>query len=233
MDTSLQDQYDKMWLAAETAFAAGAPSLDPHLPGKANDDRRGATLLIRPSAAVAAAVGRTLAELRRLEPDQYYYAPEALHVTVLSLFTGTSDPEPYLAQLPLYRRAIDRALAASAPFTLHFDGLTASPAALLVQGYPLGPELERLRAALRSAIDDVGLGHNLDRRYRITTAHMTAVRFCRPLKDPRRFVTALQSLRRRDFGSSPVTEIHLVENDWYMSRDRVRLLHTYPICAIL
>jgi 2'-5' RNA ligase len=229
MPTSLQTQYDEMFHSAYDSLVAGTPSLDPHLLDKAGDRRRGATLLIRPSAAVAEAVAQALAELQELEPDQYYYAPGELHVTVLSLFTGTPEPEPYLAQLPLYRRAVDEVLAATPPFMLDFDGLTASPAAVLVQGYPVGPELEHLRAVLRTAIQAVGLGHNLDRRYRITTAHMTAVRFCRPLRDPKSFAAALRSLRRRAFGPSPVSAIHLVENDWYMSHDRVHLLHTYPL----
>jgi len=229
MDTSLQDSYDQMWQSAQAALTAGTPSLDPHLLDKASDRRRGATLLIRPSAAVATAVARVIAELQDLEPDQYYYAPGDLHVTVLSLFTGTTEPEPYLAKLPLYRRAVDQVLAVTPPFTLHFDGLTASPAAILVQGYPTGPELEHLRETLRSAIQDVGLGHNLDRRYRITTAHMTAARFYHPLRNPRALAAALQSLRRHPFGPSSVAEIHLVENDWYMSQDRVHLLRTYPL----
>lgn len=229
MDTSLEDQYDQMWHTAQAALTAGTPSLDPHLLDKAGDRRRGATLLIRPSAAVAAAVAQTLTELQDLEPDQYYYAPGELHVTVLSLFTGTIEPEPYLAQLPLYRRAVDQVLAATSSFTLNFHGLTASPAAILVQGYPAGPELEHLRDGLRSAIQAVGLGHNLDRRYRITTAHMTAARFYRPLRNASALAAALQSVRRRNFGPSAVAEIHLVENDWYMSQERVHLLHTYPL----
>ena len=229
METSLQDQYDQMWLTAHAVLTASTPNLDPHLLDKAGDRRRGATLLIRPSAAVAETVAQTLAQLEELEPDQYYYAPGELHVTVLSLFTGTTEPEPYLAQLPLYRRAIDQVLADTRPFTLDFDGLTASPAAVLVQGYPAGPELERLRNSLRAAIQAVGLGDNLDRRYRITTAHMTAARFCRPFCDPNAFAAALQNLRRRSFGTSPVAAIHLVENDWYMSQDRVHLLRTYPL----
>lgn len=229
MDSSLQDQYDQMWHTAQAALTAGTPSLDPHLLDKAGDRRRGATLLIRPSATIAKAAAQTLAELQDLEPDQYYYAPSELHVTVLSLFTGTTEPEPYLAQLPLYRRAVDQVLASTPPFALHFDGLTASPAAILVQGYPAGPALEHLRESLRSAIQAVGLGHNLDRRYRITTAHMTAARFYRPLRNPQALAAALQSLRCHNFGTSPVAEIHLVENDWYMSQDRVHLLHSYPL----
>ena len=158
MNTSLIDQYDQMWLTAQPALETNTPSLDSHLLDKAGDRRRGATLLIRPSAPVAEAIAQTLAKLQDIEPDQYYYAPGELHVTVLSLFTGTTEPEPYLAQLPLYRRAVDQVLATTGQFTLRFDGLTASPAAILVQGYPAGPELEHLRESLRAAIQAVGLG---------------------------------------------------------------------------
>jgi 2'-5' RNA ligase len=226
---SLQHRYDEIWQEAQPALAAGAITRDAHLPDKAQDRRRGATLLIRPDAAVLPRIAEVLAELKRIEPDQYFYDPAELHVTVLSLFTGTEQPEPYLAQLPRYRRAIDQVIAAVPRFSLHFDGLTASPAAILVQGYPDGSQLHDLREALRAAVHAAGLGHNLDQRYRIATAHMTAVRFCRPLRAAARLAATLQSLRRHDFGPSPVTQIHLVRNDWYMSQDQVHLLHTYTL----
>lgn len=225
----LQDQYDAIWATAQTAFDQGAPSLDARLPAKTEDRRRSATLLIRPGAAVAARVAATLAELRPLEPAQYYYHPDELHVTVLSLWTGTEQPEPFFAQMPVYRAAIAAVLCNWPSFSLRFDGLTASPAAVLVQGYPTGLQLNDLREALRAAITAAGLGHTLDQRYRISTAHMTALRFCRPLQDLPRLAAALQARRSCDFGVTNVAEIQLVENDWYMSRDRVRVLHRYPL----
>jgi len=229
MDHSLQSQYDAIWADAQAAFAANAPALDPQLLDKSDDRRRSATLLIRPTPAVAKCVAQTLAELSSLEPEQYYYRPDELHVTVLSLWTGTEEPEPFFAQLPAYRRAIDAALMGAPDFSIRFDGLTASPAAVLVQGFPHSPALNGLRDRLRNAITAVGLGHTLDRRYRISAAHMTAVRFCRPLQDLPRLAAVLQSLRRRPFGTTHVAELQLVENDWYMSHDRVHLLQTYPL----
>ena len=83
-------------------------SLGAQLLDKAHDRRRGATLLIRPSATVSLQISQVLADLGQIEPDQYFYDPAELHVTVLSLFTGTEQPEPYFAQLPRYRSAIDR-----------------------------------------------------------------------------------------------------------------------------
>jgi 2'-5' RNA ligase len=229
MDHSLQNQYDAIWANARAAFDAGAPDLDRQLLDKANDRRRSATLLIRPGAAAAARVAAALEQLRRLEPDQYYYRPDELHVTALSLWTGTEQSEPYFAQMPVYRAAIDRVLRDFPPFSIHFDGLTASPAAVLVQGFPSGPQLNDLREALRQSISAAGLGHTLDQRYRITTAHMTALRFCRPLQDLPRLAAALQALRACDFGVTNVAELALVENDWYMSHDRVRVLHRYAL----
>jgi 2'-5' RNA ligase len=231
VDIPLRDRYDEMWRQAQAALVGSAVELDPHLADKAHDRRRGATLLIRPQAAVAQAVAAALAELRALEPDQYYYAAHELHVTVLSLFTGTPEPEPLLAQLPSYRRAIAPVLGATPPFAITFAGLTASPAAILIQGYPLDDCLHELREGLRGAIHAVGLGGNLDRRYRIATAHMTAVRFQRPLRDPQRLVAAIAARRGLEFGTSRVSEVQLVTNDWYMSHDRVGVLHRYPLAA--
>lgn len=229
MEHSLQSHYDAIWAGAQAAFAAGEPDLDPHLPHKAGDRRRSATLLIRPSAAVAAAVADVVAELHSRERGQYIYRPDELHVTVLSLWTGTDQPEPYFAQLPAYRAAIEQALVGVCPFVIDFDGLTASPAAVLVQGFPQGPALNGLRERLRDAIGAAGLGHTLDGRYRISAAHMTAMRFCRPPHDLARLAATLRTLRRHPFGSTTVGELHLVENDWYMSHDRVRVLQRYPI----
>jgi hypothetical protein len=127
-------------------------------------------------------------------------------------------------------------LAGARAFPIHFCGFTASPAALLVQGFPgaaaeqepLDP-LNTLRDALRAAIHAVGLGANLDCRYRISTCHMTAMRFAQQPDDLERLAAKVESLRDYDFGHSLAAEVHLVENDWYMTHDRVRALHTYRL----
>jgi 2'-5' RNA ligase len=229
-------QYDQLWQRAATAFAAQTPSIDPHLAAKDQDRRRGATLLIRPEGAVAQRIAAVLDELRLIDPRQYFYRPDELHVTLLSLFTGTENPQPYLAQLDTYRRAIDPVLAAASAFPIDFCGFTASPAALLVQGFPAASAgqasadpLNVLRDALRAAIDAVGLGANLDRRYRISTCHMTAMRFAQEPTDIRRLAGKVESLRSYEFGQSLAAEVLLVENDWYMSHDRVRVMHTYRL----
>jgi hypothetical protein len=57
------------------------------------------------------------------------------------------------------------------------------------------------------------------------------VRFQRPLRDPQRLVAAIAARRGLEFGTSRVSEVQLVTNDWYMSHDRVGVLHRYPLAA--
>lgn len=64
---------------------------------------------------------------------------------------------------------------------------------------------------------------------RITAAHMTALRFSQPLADGMRLADALAALRRCEFGTTHVAEIQLVEHDWYMSHDSMRILARYPL----
>ncbi len=227
--SSLQEQYAAFWSQAQTAFAGGSVTVDTHLAAKSQDRRRGATLIARPNAAVAERVSQVLAQIAIVAPEQYYYRAQELHVTVLSLFTVSEQPEPYLAQLPTYRSAIDSVLARVPAFSIRFDGFTATPSAIMVQGFPCGCRLDELREALRCAIQEAGLGQNLDQRYRIATAHMTTVRFVRPPHNLPALVAKLQTLRHCELGETRINAVQLVQNDWYMSQDKTRLLHTYPM----
>lgn len=223
--------YDQLWEGAVNGFLRERVEVDPFLSQRATDLRRGATLIIRPSAAVVAEISAMLVDLAAIEPDQHYYRPEELHVTVLSLFTATPEPEPFYARLPLYQQAIAAALAGFPPFAIDFHGITASPSAIMVQGYPEDDQLNHLRDRLRVEFQRAGLGEDLDRRYRIVTAHITAMRFQTAPRNLPELVDRLRDARELNFGRTRAHTAHLVKNDWYMSHDRVQLLHSYPLRA--
>jgi len=234
----LAQVYADLWRPARAAFLRNAGQIDPLLQSGAADARRGLTVIFRPQPAVAARVGAWLAEMAPDEPAQYYYTPAQLHVTVLSLFTATPDFGPYFARLPRYLAALDAALATLPPFAVAFRGVTASPSTVMVQGFPDDHTLERARAALRTAIAAAGLGGDLDRRYRLVTAHLSALRLRVPLTDPAGFVARLDRARHLDFGVTQVDEVLLVANDWCMTPGVVEVVRRYPltstqpVCAI-
>ena len=213
----LRAHYDKLWSETIGRIRAGKVELDPTLVAREQDQRRGLTLIARPSPAVRHLVAVFLRELRQLEPDQYYYTPSEFHLTVLSLFTATANHGPFFAQIERYISAVDSALRKAAPIRIEFEGVTASPGTVMIQGFFENDALNDLRDALRSQLRVRGLADGLDRRYRLESANMTVVRFRAPLRENERFAKVLELARGRSFGVTTIRNIRLVENDWYMS----------------
>jgi 2'-5' RNA ligase len=222
--TPLAQHYDRLWRSAVASFERGQVRLDPHLPDKQGDARRGYTLMIRPAPGVARRIEAFLAEFDAREPGQYLYRPTEFHVTLLSLFTATEGYQPYFERREAYIGAVERALGGAPPFSIHFRGVTASPGAVMIQGFPQDDTFARLREAVRRELRLAGLGEGLDQRYRIRAAHITVIRFQQPPRDLPGLVRFLSRQRGRDFGTSPVSVIQFVENDWYMSEDRVKVI---------
>jgi len=225
----LAARYDTLWDEAAPDVRAGCVATDAWALRKADDARRGVTLLAHPAAPVADALAAFLAQLRVLEPDQYYYPRADLHLTVLSLFSATTDYAPYLAHLDAYRSAVDEALDGAPPFAIDCVGVTLTAGTVLAQGFPRDDTLARVRERLRAALTARGLGGAVDQRYRLETAHTTLVRFVAPLRQPGRFVDALEAARHRTFGTSLVTRMELVLGDWYQSSEVARPLADYTL----
>ncbi|HYG24422.1 MAG TPA: 2'-5' RNA ligase family protein [Verrucomicrobiae bacterium] len=224
--SALSQHYDTMWAESFPAVREGAVEIDPVLERGSADLRRGVTLLFRPSSQVLASIDRFLSELKACEPDQYFYRPDELHVTALSLFTATERHTAFTARIDDYRAAVQDALAGAPPFSVQFRGITASRGAVLVQGFPASAGLEEIRGRLRGSLQSRHLAEGLDRRYRLVTAHCTAARFRKPLARPQEFASILAQHRATDFGKAQVRELSLMTSDWYMSASTQRLIET-------
>lgn len=229
MTGSPQLIYDRLWEEASNSFDRNAAQLDPFLANRPSDQRRGMTLLARPDDAVRARVQQFLDELRSVAPGQYFYQPSEFHMTVLSVIPG-SDSWPHAAKrLPDYLAALDSVLDGRHAFSVAFRGVTASPDAILVQGFPADDTLTRLRDDLRAELAGRGLAENLDRRYKLVTAHMTVARFYAPMESWQRLKSLLSSNRNRDFGAVRFRALQLIEGNWYASADSVRTLREFPL----
>jgi 2'-5' RNA ligase len=134
-----------------------------------------------------------------------------------------------MEHLPAYREAVSEATAATQPFLIDVRGVTLTPGAVLARGFPHGDTLATLRDKLREALEVRGLGHGLDQRYRLVTAHMTLVRFATPLRDPRRFVAALAKAWQSDFGSTRVECLELVFGDWFHTAAHEQLIAEFQL----
>jgi len=221
--------YEQLWREAAAAFDRGAVSLDAFLENRQSDKRRGVTLLARPDAEVLARVNSFLDEIRAVAPEQHFYQPSEFHMTVLSVIPGSESWQQAAQRLPDYLAALETVLKNARTFSVAFRGITASPEAIMVQGFPAANALAQLRDDLRATLAARWLGENLDRRYKIATAHLTVTRFCTPMKDWRPLKSLLEKNRDRDFGTTCFQSLQLIEGDWYMSTDSVRVLREFPL----
>jgi 2'-5' RNA ligase len=221
--------YEKLWQEATLAFEHGTVRLDTFLKNRPEDARRGITLVARPDAATRACVENFLDEIAAIAPEQHFYQPSEFHLTVLSVIPASESWRQTAQRLPEYLAVLDEVLKGRPPFSLSFRGVTATPEAVMIQGYPEDNALTQLRDELRAGLAGRGLGENLDRRYKIATAHLTVVRFATPMKDWKPLKSLLAANRYRDFGTTSFRALQLIEGDWYASANTVRTLRKYPL----
>ena len=223
------DIYEKLWQEAVAAVGRGAPRLDPFLKNRAGDRRRGVTLVARPCPEVCRRIENFLRQIASVAPEQHFYLPPEFHLTVFSVIPGSESWRESVKKLPGYLAALEEVLKDRPAFSAAFRGVTASPEAVMVQGFPAGAALAQLRDDLRSALSRRGLTDGLDRRYKIAAAHLTVVRFSTAMADWQPLKALLAAHRNTDFGETRVRSLQLIEGDWYASADSVRTLHEYPL----
>lgn len=221
--------YKQLWNEATAAFARNRLQTDRHLLDKAKDLRRSVTLALRPSICVQAKVDQLLSRLAAVAPGQYFYQAEELHVTVLSIISGTELWRKEMRQLAASRAIIKDVLSRQTSFAIRFRGVTASPGAVMIQGFSVNNALNQMRDELRAAFAQNGLASQLDRRYKINTAHLTIMRFAQVQTDCKKLATLLAENRETDFGETMVDRIQLVWSDWYASAGTTRTLQEYRL----
>ncbi|WP_435247050.1 alpha/beta hydrolase family protein [Vibrio sp. nBUS_14] len=66
---------------------------------------------------------------------------------------------------------------------IRYQGVSASPNCIVIQGFPISDTLERLRNELRTQLIEAGVRVTFDSRYKLVTAHSSIIRFKAPLND--------------------------------------------------
>ncbi len=224
----LQQHYQALWQQSLVKFEQQQFDTDALLTA-IDDSRYGVTLLARPSEQVKQQIRHHLAELMQLEPQQYYYPASDLHLTVLSLISCYSGFALSQIDTAAYVDLVKEVIADTGPFRLDFQGITASPSCVLVQGFFDNQQLNQLRAKLRSVFGQSILQHSIDQRYAIQTAHMTVLRFTQQPANPGLFLQKIKALTSVDFGSSLINELELVANDWYQRQQNTVLLSRFDL----
>lgn len=221
--------YEQLWRKTGRLLKFSRIQIDSRLQNPAGDPRRGVTLVARPGRNVRKKVEEFLRKTAAICPGQHFYQPAELHVTVLAIISGSEFWRDEIRRLPTCRQVLAEVLRNARPFRVHFRGVTVSPDAVMIQGFPMDDALLQLRDEVRDAFRKAGLGGNLDRRYKTVTAHLTVMRFSEPEADGKRLFEFLQENRETEFGETYFKTVQLIWSNWYASSGVVRVLQKYSL----
>lgn len=226
----IQNTYNKLWNQGAAAVQKNSLKADPYLLNKASDNRRGLSVVCRPSQEVCRSVQNFLSGIKEREPNQYFYTPAQLHTTILSIITCSTEVNMAEIEVNPYFKILSEAIESIPAFPIKYRGVTATPDSVLIQGFPEDAHLEKIRHRIRSHIKRSSVLHTLDQRYRTHTAHMTCLRYqTTSLNNSEAFLKYLQDYKEYDFGTNKFTNLEFVLHDWYMSEGKTKLLREYPL----
>jgi 2'-5' RNA ligase len=127
-----------------------------------------------------------------------------------------------------YIEIIEKSLVDVNEIEIDYRGVTLSPSAVMIQGFPSDDTLNILRDKLRDNFKKSSLTQSIDSRYNITTAHSTVMRFQKKLENPTKLIEVIEKFRNHNFGKFTVEKIELVYNDWYQrERNTINMCDLY------
>jgi len=228
MNFNLQDHYKKLYSESLEKIKKENFGVDEQIDSE-SDNRYGITLLFRPPNSLKRKIQNFLAELKKIEPAQYYYRNSDIHVTVMSIISCYSGFQLEQIDLKKYVNIISESIINVKKFEIHFRGVTASQAGIMIQGFPKNESLNKIRKKLRENFKKSDLEQSLDKRYSIQTAHSTVVRFRKEVKKKKEFLGIINEFREFNFGSFKVDILEFVGNDWYQKKEKVELLRKFSL----
>ncbi len=228
-DNESQEIYDQLYQNSIQQIQSGKIDIDRYLLDKQNDYRRGISLIIRPNAEVKNQIVKFQEELRAVDENQYYQPKTDLHITLLSVISAYDGFRLENIDAKHYSNIIRECLRDKSRNIVKFKGVTTSSGAVMIQGFDLQNKLNLMRENLRHAFNRSRLTDSIDVRYSIKTAHITAVRFMHSLKNSKDYSDIIKKYRDYDFHSFQASELEFVFNDWYQSKNTVKILEKFRI----
>lgn len=224
----LEKHYHKLYIESIEKILSDDYQTDKRIDA-VSDNRYGITLLVRPDIQIKNKIQGFLNELQKIDPTQYYYPNSDIHITILSIISCYDGFDLANLSVPDYVTIIEKSLAGIKDTEISFRGITASAAAIMIQGFTNNTDLDNFRSNLRDGFKNSKLEQSIDKRYSIASFHSTVVRFRNKIKNKDSLLTILDNYRDHDFGTFKIKQFELVCNDWYQREQFTQELHVFKL----
>lgn len=224
----LATHYTNLYIESCEKISNGNYVIDTQI-DNLSDNRFGITLLIRPTEEIKNSIQLFLNELKEVDASQYYYPNSDIHITVISIISCYDGFNLNNISIQDYVTLINKCITGLNKSVINLQGITASPSAVMIQGFPSDTSINDLRDNLRTTFKQSTLEQSIDKRYSLFTTHLTVVRFRKPINNKDLFLKTLHKYRDYNFGKFEIKNIELVHNDWYQRVQFVKKLCDFNI----
>jgi 2'-5' RNA ligase len=145
------------------------------------DMRCGVNIICRPTIEIVEYIVSTQEYLRVLEPDQYYYPPSDLHLTLVEI-CHSRTPEEVAPIARVVGPELNRIAAMTSPSKVDSPMLVFDSHAVALNFLPADDALQNARQAILEGLANLGI--STDARYETRSAHVTLMRYITPLHSP-------------------------------------------------
>ena len=198
----------------------GNIEIDHFLATGENDARRGISLIISVKQ-ILNNYKRLVGDFLNVESGQYYYPIEDLHITIFDFIQGTVNYQRNDVLESLFLDISQNAADSLESFKIQMKGIVFSKAAGIIKGYD-----NNKLVSIRKKIRELLITHQIknDERYESESAHVTFTRFRSNIKNPIIFCEAIKKNMEVELGEEEITNLELVEHDWYNSFHTKRII---------
>jgi 2'-5' RNA ligase len=144
-----------------------------------SDNRMGVSIIARPSDDLKEFIEEKYKILKAIEPDQYYYPAEDLHMTIFEMCADQTSDMVKKYTLDLLN-ILGEVLSDLPKITVNNGRLIAFPRACIIKYQSPNRDLELVRKEIRSRLNNAKL--EFDPRYTSDFVHLSILRYIEPLQ---------------------------------------------------
>lgn len=228
MMTPYQQRQLALMRQMETSLASGsaASTIVPFQADYATDSQLALSLNASIPAETANIIQTKLIRpLRAIDPTQYYYPPESLHITFHSIRIIHDPPSYTEADIERSRTLLSRMAPSEGPFPFTLAGVFSLPTSVFVAALAT-PRYDAFIRRIRSAFTGAGIPD--DKTYftdELVFANTTICRYTHP--PTQEFLETLRGLRDTDIGDVRIESVSLVETNAAANLAKMRVLGIY------
>lgn len=165
--------------------------------------------------------------LREIDPKQFYFGPDNLHLTIKNIRTINNPPLFSASDIEKVDGLFHKIIPRSPVFQFQLEDVITFPTSVSLMGYG-NTNLQNLVLKLDKGLKEIGLPD--DKKYLSETVYWGNITVCRFTHKPsEKFLQKVRELRLLKVGNLNVSEINLVTGNVVLDTKTRKILHKYRL----